>query len=64
MTTFRIYGVYIRPTSDPHLSKVATDAILKTSYSHLMGHKMFVAVLAGTLYIYSYRACSIKTEML
>ena len=45
--------MYIRPTTGPHLSKVATDAHLKTSYSRLMGHKMFSAVLAATLFMLS-----------
>ena len=45
--------MYIRPTSGLHLGKVATDPHLKTSYSRLMGHKMFVAVLAATLFMLS-----------
>ena len=45
--------MYIRPTTGPHLGKVATDAHLKTSYSRLLGYKMFSVVLAATLFMLS-----------
>ena len=52
-SSLRHKWVYIRPTTGPYLGKVATDAHLKTSYSRLLGYKMFVAVLAATLFMLS-----------